>query len=256
MISKIKFNQLVVVGDPLQSIYAWRGADSQSMSVLREEFSLPTKYLTTCFRCPKSVINAVKPLVPDINSPDWAIEGEVNTLFEWSLNSLPSQVTFICRNNAPLISMALKVAKHSPIAFIGAQKAKFALESLLREVDRGTIAHTISATIQWLEKYEAARPHIREYAEDKAQSLVRVLQQSTDTTHAKRVITQPYIFSTGHGAKGLEWPNVVFLNKGLIPSSYAQTEEDFQQEDNLKYVIMTRAQERLFFAETDNYIGG
>lgn len=52
---------------------------------------------------------------------------------------------------------------------------------------------------------------------------------------------------TVHSAKGLEFENVflVALEEGIFPSSYAEGDEDLQEERRLMYVAITRAKENL-----------
>lgn len=52
---------------------------------------------------------------------------------------------------------------------------------------------------------------------------------------------------TVHSAKGLEFENVflVALEEGIFPSSYAEEDEDLQEERRLMYVAITRAKENL-----------
>lgn len=52
---------------------------------------------------------------------------------------------------------------------------------------------------------------------------------------------------TIHGAKGLEWPNVIIAgcNEGIIPSTQAIRGGDIEAERRLMYVAMTRAQDNL-----------
>ena len=53
--------------------------------------------------------------------------------------------------------------------------------------------------------------------------------------------------TTIHKAKGREWPEVLFLDPHLLPSKYAEQEWELQQEANLAYVGITRAQETLHY---------
>jgi len=57
----------------------------------------------------------------------------------------------------------------------------------------------------------------------------------------------PITLITGHKAKGLEWDTVYHLDPWLINSG--------EQEDNLKYVIQTRAKEAYFEIDS-KAIGG
>ena len=51
--------------------------------------------------------------------------------------------------------------------------------------------------------------------------------------------------STGHKCKGFEWDDVYHLNPELIPSPFARTPDEQKQEQNLLYVIETRAKRSL-----------
>ena len=56
--------------------------------------------------------------------------------------------------------------------------------------------------------------------------------------------------STIHSAKGLEWDVVYIpeLKYGHIPSAYATTEEDFEEEKRIFYVAITRAKNFLYMS--------
>lgn len=53
------------------------------------------------------------------------------------------------------------------------------------------------------------------------------------------------ILCSGHRAKGLEWDRVIVLRPDLMPHPGAKTDADRQQEQNLEYVIYTRAKKTL-----------
>ena len=59
--------------------------------------------------------------------------------------------------------------------------------------------------------------------------------------------TGPLKLLTGHKAKGLEFSHVFFLDNELI--------SDEGQENNLRYVIQTRAKETLTYVSSKNYEG-
>lgn len=53
---KISSTRVCAVGDPCQAIYGFRGAHSDSMSILAKRFSMRTYPLTVSYRCPKAVV--------------------------------------------------------------------------------------------------------------------------------------------------------------------------------------------------------
>ncbi|MEU6401331.1 ATP-dependent DNA helicase UvrD2 [Streptomyces sp. NPDC046985] len=75
--------------------------------------------------------------------------------------------------------------------------------------------------------------------------LVAELDERANAQHAPTV--QGVTLASLHSAKGLEW-DVVFLvgvAEGMMPISYARTDEQIEEERRLLYVGVTRARERL-----------
>ncbi|WP_241740860.1 ATP-dependent DNA helicase UvrD2 [Streptomyces sp. L2] len=75
--------------------------------------------------------------------------------------------------------------------------------------------------------------------------LVVELDERANAQHAPTV--QGVTLASLHAAKGLEW-DVVFLvgvAEGMVPISYARTDEQIEEERRLLYVGVTRARERL-----------
>ena len=89
---------LCAVGDPWQSIYAFRGADTKSMSWLRQRFDMYEMTLSVSFRCPIAVVQNAHKRVPHMQWPSWAKTGTVQALEEWARS--PSSAAIICRSNA------------------------------------------------------------------------------------------------------------------------------------------------------------
>jgi superfamily I DNA/RNA helicase len=57
---------------------------------------------------------------------------------------------------------------------------------------------------------------------------------------------------TIHKSKGLEANIVYILNEFLIPSKFAKSPMQLEQERNLKYVARTRAKEELYYLNIKN----
>ncbi len=52
-------SRLIAVGDPMQAIYGFRGADSDALDLIRSDFAAKTMPLSTCYRCSQAVIAEV-----------------------------------------------------------------------------------------------------------------------------------------------------------------------------------------------------
>lgn len=262
ILSKIA-QQLIAVGDPLQSIYAFRGADTSSMPYLQHTWNLQTLPLTMSFRCPKSVVKFCRKWAPDMQYPEWAADGQV--LFDErrpDLQTLPNACTIICRNSAPLISLALKLGREVPVAFVS-DKLKYTLLGFLnaalnykRDVPINTIhiklhEHLTQRTA--LTKRAGRKAALR----DTYDALALCAKDARDwrdiVSRIDSLFSSPdanLIFSTGHGSKGLEWDTVVHLDPWRIPSPYATSPDAIQQEQNVAYVISTRAKQSLLHYNT------
>ena len=57
------------------------------------------------------------------------------------------------------------------------------------------------------------------------------------------------VCSSVHKAKGLEAPTVFIINYAMIPHPMATTEEELEQEENIKYVAITRAMKELYLLD-------
>jgi hypothetical protein len=111
MLRKLVRKRVIAVGDECQSIYGFRGAHEDSMELLAKTFSMRRLILSTSFRCPVSIVEAARWRAPHMQYPAWAIPGSVSYLGEWDREVLPHESTILCRNNAPLFSMAIKLLK-------------------------------------------------------------------------------------------------------------------------------------------------
>ena len=116
MLFRSAAGKLIVVGDPRQAIYAFRGADSASMASIKalkkDWIELP---LNTTFRCPQSVVARQWDHAPQYVAAPSNPQGCVRTLTNepWRWSDVPSDgpIAVLCRNNAPLISMAFKLIR-------------------------------------------------------------------------------------------------------------------------------------------------
>lgn len=258
--------RLVAVGDPFQSIYAFRGAHHGSMSALKEEFSMHEETLSVSFRCPRSVVRNAHWRVPHFRFPDWAEEGKVEALASWSTDTIPDGAAIICRNNAPLFRIAMRlIRKGRGIKLIGADIGK-SLTTILKKLGPGTLTRdqVLVAIGEW-EEAQTKKAHKARLASirDRAECL-RVFAEfgsTLDESVAYAVTlfaaSGPIQLLTGHKSKGMEYDIVFHLDPSLIPSKWAVrdgNEGQLEQEYNLRYVIQTRAKKELYLIETEDMV--
>jgi hypothetical protein len=253
---------LGAVGDPWQSIYAFRGADTQSMGWLRQRFNMHEMTLSVSFRCPIRVVENAHWRVPHMKWPSWAAEGKVEHLNEWQAKDIPDNSAIICRNNAPLLSCALSLLRagrgvHLVGTDLGPQLVR-ALKKLGNGDPQMPQERVYEAIEAWTaDKLRKARDPGTVY--DKAECL-RVFAGFGNTLGAAIAYCEhlfnskgPIQLLSGHKAKGLEWDTTFHLDSHRIPSPWSKEGEALEQEYNVKYVIETRARESLFFVKLENF---
>ena len=99
--------RLIGVGDPNQNIYGFRGAQAQGMGKAVVEYKMTEMDLSISFRCPEAIVRNAWWHVPRFK---WLkTGGRVDLLANLDSSDIADSGVFICRNNAPLFSFALKL---------------------------------------------------------------------------------------------------------------------------------------------------
>lgn len=264
MLKKLVVKRLIAVGDPFQSIYGFRGAMQGGMNSLVRTFSMKEMQLSISFRCPRSIIKRARFRAPHMQWPEWATEGTVNELsglqIQWSANLIPDGAAVICRNNAPLFSLAFKLLKSGRgVTIVGSDIGPSLIKTLKKlGPEDMNFEQTKSAIKEW-ERERLRKKKSEGPVRDKAECL-RVFADVGGSlagaiAYAESIFkhTGPIQLLSGHKSKGLEWKNVFHLDPWLIPSQYALTPEEIDQEQNIRYVIETRAKETLTLFNMEDF---
>jgi superfamily I DNA/RNA helicase len=256
--------RIIVAGDPRQAIYAFRGALADSYSALISRFKMQELPLTVSFRCPKAVIQEAQRWVPDIEAAPDAIEGRVETLSDLHIQSVPPIV--LCRNNAPLIRLALKLLISGRTAEVAGQDIGKGLISLTKRITKRNLSSSdfIDRLQKWADREISRKPRSKGRVEDKKLALIALAEHHKDLKGVQSHLSSLYPnpndrsyrpaevqLSTIHRAKGREWPHVLFLDPHLLPSKYAEQEWELVQEDNVAYVGVTRSQDTLQYIKSE-----
>lgn len=251
----VKRNRLIAVGDPCQAIYGFRGADTKSMPNLIRMFDMETLHLTVSFRCGSNITENAKWRAPDMRSPSWAEPGEVHRPLSWSPDEVLEGDAVVCRNNAPLFSLALKLIEHDKLPVIAGRDIGAPLVKLMRKLGKPSMLAlaAIDAVNDW-EKRELARARdgaggaIRDKAE-----IVRIMCNRTKTLGDAIAYLEHLLnrdgriqLMTGHKSKGLEFDRVWFLDQHLCNL-------DHEQDANIKYVIETRPKKFLAYVDSGSF---
>src|SRR5262249_5482617 len=102
-----KSGRVIAVGDSYQAIYAWRGADPESMErlgdALERRGGLTRLPLNLTFRCPQSHVRLAQEYVDDIHAHPSNPEGTVTDLeLDKAIDAVAPNDMVICYKNAPL----------------------------------------------------------------------------------------------------------------------------------------------------------
>lgn len=245
--------RLIAVGDPCQAIYGFRGADTSSMATLGAMFSMRELSLTTSFRCASAIVENARWRAPDMRWPDWAKPGLVLRPEAWSADDVPEGAAIICRNNAPLFSIALRLLRDGRypellgrdiVGNLLAQMKKLGKPKLTRD-------EALASLKGWIASAKT-RQRDHNLVDDQALSM-QIFIEATETLGDAMALAENVMnrsgriyLMTGHRSKGLEYENVFFLDSHLC-----NVKRD--QDANIKYVIETRAKDKLVYVTSDSY---
>lgn len=279
--------RLVVVGDPLQAIYAFRGADAESMLKLRGlRPDWADRPLRTTFRCPKAIVARQQAHAPGYTAWHTNAEGSFARLeksdlregWDWAdvlkLAPRPGASVFVlCRNTAPLMALAFKLIRNQIGCQVLGRDIGKALVALSRKIapEDGMGQATCAAAVEaWMER-EAALARANGHEErcasiyDRGECLQAVLEAGArDAGELRALLDKLFARNTGpvlstiHRAKGAEADLVLHLDPWRIPSKFAKAaalagdKRQLQQEYNLRYVAETRTRHTLINANLED----
>ena len=148
----------------------------------------------------------------------------------------------------------LKEVKEALMLLKGASVTTAATEPLFKTVS------DVLRSLGWTQEGPEVRGAVRDRWES-LNALMGLAEETPDGTTLRQFVDELFerqqgqhdptraavTLSTIHAAKGLEWSSVYLagLSEGLLPISYARTEEAVEEERRLLYVGVTRARSRL-----------
>jgi len=240
-------SQIIFAGDRFQQIYSWRGAVN---AMTRVDFQ--TKEICQSFRFGQAIADLANRIINSYSDPInhikpiLGIEKPCEIITE-KQGIIPNCI--ICRTNAGLISETIKTLSHKFKVFIlGGPQPLISLIEGIEALKKGR--KTYHHELRLFKNYD----EFVEYAESPQggglKTILNILKKhtfedllgylyQTQEKPSKDAIT----ITTTHKAKGLEWPIVKLSGDFKYPSD--NTEVITQEETNILYVAVTRAQEKL-----------
>lgn len=259
-------SRFVAVGDPKQSIYGFRGADSAAIETLVQEFGCTTYPLDVTYRCAKAIVEYAQQWAPDIKARDGAPDGRVYGLDKWDNTIFQPTDLVLCRNTRALVQLGFNLIRNQVPAKIMGKDIGEGLIALIKRMQALDLDELSTRLVEWRDREMAKAMANDEAAKaeavlDKADALLSVIDGMPPEmrTHEHVYATIEYLFNpnkqavtlaTIHKAKGLEAPRVFWLNRSMCPPKWVKSGGwQMDQELNLCYVAATRAKDELIFIE-------
>jgi DNA helicase-2/ATP-dependent DNA helicase PcrA len=253
----------VAVGDRNQAIYGFGGSFSSSFDKFKTKENVVELPLDICYRCPTKIIEQANQ-VYDVMKPFKTTSGIVETITD--AEKVKDNSMVICRNSAPLFSLYFILLSHRKRVYIKGEEVLSAINRFLKPYLKRTVEGALREMQADLKEWESvketskdARFRYYKFRENLDIFMILIKNIRTPYKSVEDLTTDllsifsagseqdTIILSTIHKSKGLEHPVVYILNEFLIPSEYATTDRQLEQERNLKYVARTRATEELYY---------
>lgn len=261
--------RILFVGDKHQAIYGFAGANCDSVDEIIKETEAKELPLSICYRCPTSHLNLAREIVPYIEPRPDAPAGTLETI---KIDKLPEIVQegdlILSRTTAPLVDLCIKlISKNIPARVRGRDIGK-SITSIAQEISKIS-GFTYSKLPKYAQNWEQQKLEKLQSnpdnegkiqsLRDRCQSIIacyegfNCLSIEELCNRLERLFSDDrpgVMLSTIHRAKGLQNRRVMILNYGELPLKWSdQKFHELEQEWNLKYVALTRAEEALFLVQ-------
>ncbi|MFK0730814.1 MAG: UvrD-helicase domain-containing protein, partial [Gloeotrichia echinulata HAB0833] len=261
--------RILAVGDPRQAIMGFAGADDESYQNIVRRTKAVELPLSICYRCPRSHIELVKSIYPQIPiepSPS-AAAGTIHQINNDEVEKLVKNGDMVIgRKTAPLVTLCIKLISRGIKATV---KGRDIGESLKKDLDEiaklpGYSFQFFNETVSNYHQIKAQQyqgldneEQMLENLKDKLQAITIIYQsqpQARGIEDLKLYIdslfsdeNSPITLSTCHRAKGLEGDRIFIYKPEDMPMKW-KNQQDWQlkQEENLLYVALTRSKSELF----------
>jgi DNA helicase-2/ATP-dependent DNA helicase PcrA len=264
--------RLLIIGDENQAIYAFTGAESDSMNLLKEMFNCIELPLSICYRCGKNIIKEAQKYQPHIEAFEENGDGEIvsmkydDLLAQVDTMNLSAKDGIICRNNAPNVALAFALIRKGIGCRIEGRDIGQNLITLCNKWKVKDLNTFTERLVKYFDReFEKASKAKMQLLEDKMETMIILIERcqalGQHTVESLKTLISNMFTDSGdvknanivtlssiHKAKGLEFENAYLMGMAqFVPSKYAVTEAQLKQERNLSYVAVTRAMKKLAY---------
>lgn len=257
--------RIVIVGDPRQAIYGWRGADPKMWTKLIARLDAKVYPLTVTYRCAKSIVAEANTIVRDLQAKPGAPDGVVQNIDRAQMLKMIAPGDFVLsRANAPLVDACTSAIRAGIKSNIQGRDLGETLSAL---IDKAR-ADDVDELIEWVEAWRLKNVEKRQKKGhdptpimDRAACLIAFCEGAKTVGEVRRNIATMFddgddrtrvIFSSVHRAKGLERERVFILRPSFMKPRPYMTDDGVDtfgvpvEEENLYYVAVTRAKSALY----------
>lgn len=253
-------------------IYAFMGSDVKSFSILQNSPNTKLFPLSVTYRCPKAVVRYLGKYNNEIKAWENAPEGviEMNAQIE----DIKSSDMILCRNNMPLAKLCMQFLSKGVKAYIRGRDIGENLVKLIQKTKKSSVIDAIKWLSEDLQKMKEKMMRIHRLPAEDIEEMSEFvsMQDKIDTLKAitygclsvddaigkiKRIFAddkrEGIMLSTIHKAKGLEAKNVFIVCDWLMPSKFAKTDIEKEQENNIQFVAYSRTKYSLNFIDKETF---
>jgi DNA helicase-2/ATP-dependent DNA helicase PcrA len=252
--------RIVAVGDPRQCIYTFRGAAADAFEKVRSALGAKVLPLSVSYRCARAIVAEAQQIVPYIEAAPGAEEGSVERASEGEMLVKAQPGDFILsRVNAPLLKLCLSFLRCNVPAAIQGRDVGAKLAGVVRRAKTDDVDTMLEYVASWCAREEARLTKRGKDARGIADihACVDVLSEgeSSVTAVVAKILrlfadgdeTTRITLSSTHKAKGMERDRAWVLEGTYLLSRGAEGVSI--EEQNLKYVAVTRARKSLILVQ-------
>lgn len=260
-----KDGRLISVGDDNQCIYGFGGADVESFKRIRERPDTMTLPLNVTYRCPKQVVAVAKEVYEDIEAWDQAEEGIFR---QGTWDEVKEGDMVLSRTTKPLIDLYFRLIESNIKAKVVGRDFEQGLISIVDQCMSETFEGfyynlnlKFEEIIKELNRIGILKvtDHPRWRSLDEKKQVIDILRKKTNYPNQLVELIKDIFkedkkaahLMTIHRSKGLENKRVFVIYKydgsDLMPSKHATKPWEHIQENNLRFVAVTRSKSDLIF---------